>query len=65
MIYMKDIYESNEKDIKEVKSMKIRFIFLKIIQFIKYIIQEKKYHIFAKINHNEKERLLFLLLKIF
>ena len=60
-----DIYERDEKDIKEVKSMKIRFIFLKIIQFIKYIIQEKKYHIFAKINHNEKERiLLFLLLKI-
>ena len=33
-----DIYESNEKDIKEVKSMKTRFIFLKIIQFLKYII---------------------------
>ena len=39
---MMNIYESNEKDIKEVKSMKTRFIFLTIIQFIKYIIQEKK-----------------------
>ena len=43
-----DIYERDEKDIKEVKSMKIRFIFLKIIQFIKYNYPREKITHFCK-----------------